>query len=136
MIVGGTRRVKRGFFGSVVLFSAPTSSNSRPAGPTNDSQKSKNRDRPTGKGWWDSEGAVSSIPFAEPIVRRALYLSPLLGSVLHLHQITFALSVLRSPQMVEAQKDLIAKTGYGVGDPMHDQAVLVGLAEPDPFGAL
>ncbi len=82
--------------------------------------------------------SVSSIPFLEPAIRRALFINPMLGSVLHLHQITFALSILTTPQSKAAQKDLIAALGVGqnAGDPLHDQMVRQGLVDPDPFDAV
>lgn len=140
MIVGGTKLSRRRLYGSLLLFSEPSSSKIRPGqtSPGSPAGKKPTRGVPEDLGWWKSDVSLSSIPFLEPAIRRSLYISPMLGSILHLHQITFALSILNTPESKQAQKELIAKTGIAqtAEDPLHRQAVLVGLADPDPWDVI
>ena len=115
MIVGGTFGVKPTIYGS---WRAPTSG--RMGGET----PKDGRRSPTGPSLSKKERArlgnsISTIPALEQAIRIAFGIHPLQGSFLHLHQISFALSILMNPvtqkQFQEVQQKVGEETGIHVG---------------------
>lgn len=139
MIVGGTVDLKtRDFLFSIAFGKWLLTSEGRLGGksgkkPPKFSLESRRDKREAGKGL---EPIISSIPFLEPGIRKVAGIAPIYGSIMHLHQITFALSILTTPASKEAQKNLIAHLGVPDSRILQDQLVQVGLADPDPFDAV
>ena len=111
MIVGGTFGVKPTIYGA---WTALTSG--RMGGKTPASSKPNTTGATIPKKERLRLGnSISTIPFFEPGIRIAFGIHPLQGSFLHLHQISFALSILMNPVTQEQIKDLSRIVGEETG---------------------